>query len=91
MNQKVYIETTVVSYLTARPSRDLVMTAHSQISQEWWDSRRLSFDLYTSQLVIQEASVGDEEMAKKRLEALNGIPILATNQDAVGLAKTLII
>jgi hypothetical protein len=47
---KVYIETTIVSYLTARPSRDLIIAAHQQITQQWWDKRRTDFDLYTSQL-----------------------------------------
>lgn len=89
MNQKVYIETTIVSYLTARQSRDLVIAAHCQITQEWWEQRGGNFDLYTSQIVIQEAKVGDTEMAKKRLEILETMPFLAVIQDAVDLAKTL--
>jgi hypothetical protein len=80
MGLRVYIETTIASYLTARPSRDLIIAAHQQLTQEWWDQRRASFDLYTSQLVIQEASAGEAAMAKKRLEALDGIPLLSLNQ-----------
>jgi len=90
MNPKVYIETTVVSYLTARPSRDLIIAAHQQLTQEWWENRRANFDLYASQLVIQESGAGDAVMAQKRLEMLNEIPLLDVNQDAVSLARALV-
>lgn len=58
MNPKVYIETSIPSYLTARRSRDLILSANQEITQEWWDSRE-QFDLYISGLVIQEAAAGD--------------------------------
>lgn len=87
---KVYIETTVVSYLTARPSRDLIIAAHQQITLEWWENRRADFDLYTSQFVIQESSVGDATMAQKRLVALDAIPLLSVTQEALALARALV-
>jgi hypothetical protein len=87
---KVYIETTIVSYLTARPSRDLIIAAHQQITHEWWENRRADFDLYTSQFVIQESSAGDAAMAQKRLDALDGIALLAVNQEALDLARSLV-
>jgi hypothetical protein len=90
MKPKVYIETTVVSYLTARPSRDLIIAAHQQLTQEWWENRRLDFDLYASQLVIQESSAGDALMAQKRLEILNEIPLIDVNREAIFLSRTLI-
>lgn len=90
MNLKVYIETTVVSYLTARPSRDLIIAAHQQITQEWWDNRRGSFDLYVSQFVIRESGAGDAAMAQKRLEALEEISLLSISQEALALARALI-
>jgi hypothetical protein len=90
MKPKVYIETTVVSYLTARPSRDLVIAAHQQLTQEWWDNRRTDFDLYASQLVIQESSAGDAVMAQKRLEILDAVPLLDVNREAISLARVLI-
>ncbi len=86
----VYIETSIVSYLTARASRDLVIAAHCQITQEWWEMRRDAFDLYTAQPVIKEASAGDPEMVAKRLAVLDGIPLLMVNQVANDLAKTLV-
>ncbi|MGA9997748.1 MAG: type II toxin-antitoxin system VapC family toxin [Pyrinomonadaceae bacterium] len=90
MQPTVYIETTIVSYLTARLSRDLVTAAHQQIAQEWWANRRTEFALFVSQFVIQEASVGDAAMAQKRLEELQAIPLLDVNQDAENLAQRLI-
>ena len=63
MKPKVYLETTIPSYLTARPSRDLVTAAHQQITREWWDTRRHAFDLFVSQMVLDEAGAGDEEAA----------------------------
>jgi hypothetical protein len=90
MKPKVYIETTIVSYLTARPSRDLVIAAHQQLTQEWWDQRRESFDLYVSQLVIQESGAGDAFMVRKRLEVLETILMLDLRPEAVALARALV-
>lgn len=90
MNLKIYIETSIVSYLTARPSRDLIIAAHQQITQEWWDVRQTDFDLYTSQFVIQESGAGNIVMAQKRLAALDGIALLSITQEAFDLARLLI-
>ena len=87
---KVYIETTIVSYLTARPSRDLILAAHQQITIEWWENRRADFDLYTSQFVIHESSAGEAAMTQKRLDALDGIALLAVSQEALDLARSLV-
>jgi len=90
MNLKIYVETSIVSYLTARPSRDLIISAHQQITLEWWENRRANFDLYASQFVVQESSAGDAAMARKRLNALDGITLLGINQEALDLARLLI-
>ena len=87
---KVYVETTIVSYLTARPSRDLIIAAHQQLTQEWWDTRRNKFDLYVSQFVIQESGAGESEMTQKRLDALDGVPLLAVSKEAINLARLLV-
>lgn len=89
MRPKVYLETTIPSYLTAWPSRDLVKAAHQQITREWWQNRT-RFDLYISQLVLREASGGDAEAARLRLEALRGIPVLALSPAASALAQQLV-
>jgi predicted nucleic acid-binding protein len=90
MSHRVYIETTVLSYLTARPSRDLIVAAHQQLTLEWWEQRREKFDLYISQLVVQECGAGDALMARKRLEALETMPLLDLRPEVVGLARALV-
>lgn len=90
MPPKIYIETTIPSYLTARPSRDLIIAGHHQLTREWWDNERGDFDLNVSQFVIQECSAGDPEMAKRRLKILAGITILPISPAVIPLAETLI-
>ena len=90
MAPKVYIETTIPSYLTARPSRDLIIAGHHQLTREWWENLRGEFDLNVSQFVIQECSAGDPEMAKRRLEALAGITVLPISSEVIPLAELLI-
>ena len=90
MKPRVYLETSVVSYLLARPSRDLVVAAHQQVTREWWEERRDSFQLYVSQMVIHEASAGDPASARRRLEELAGFPLLALTEEAEALARDLI-
>src|SRR5436853_7672228 len=89
MKPAVYIETTIPSYLTAWPSRDLVRAAHQQITREWW-SRRDGFDLYSSRLVVQECQAGDALAAADRLAVLAGIPLREQEADAGELAKALL-
>jgi len=90
MKSKVYLETTIVSYLAARPSRDLIIAAHQQVTQDWWEYRRSDFDLYISQLVIQETSAGDEQAVQRRLQVVEGLPLLQLSEEAVTLARALI-
>lgn len=85
MKAKVYLETTIVSYLTAEPTRDVVQAAHQQLTREWWDCRG-RFDLFVSQSVITEAGGGNPEAARRRLAALEGIPNLAVTAEAADLA-----
>jgi hypothetical protein len=87
MRRRVYLETTVVSYLTARPSRTVVGAAHQQLTIDWWDQRRHDFDLVVSELVLREAGGGDPEAARRRLAALEGITHLALTDDALSLAE----
>jgi hypothetical protein len=90
MKPKVYIETSVISYLAARPSRDILVAANQQVTQEWWQDRRVKFELYVSQLVELEASSGDAEAVSKRQQALAGCIYLDTTREAVELAEKLI-
>ncbi len=90
MKPKVYIETSIISYLAAHPSRDLIIAANQQLTHDWWDTKRPGFDLYISQLVTQEASAGDQVAAQHRLERLAEIPLLALNDEALQLAERLL-
>jgi predicted nucleic acid-binding protein len=87
---KVYIETSVISYLTARPSRDILVAANQQVTQEWWETRREKFDLYVSQLVEQEIRSGDADAVSKRQQTLERCTFLDTTPEAVELANKLI-
>jgi hypothetical protein len=71
--QKVYIETSVISYLTAKPSRDLIIAGHQRITQDWWKYAKPKFECYISQIVIEEISMGDSNAAAKRLYAVEDI------------------
>lgn len=79
MKQSVYIETTIVSYLSANPSRDIIVAAHQQITQEWWQNVRPKVDCYISPFVLQESQRGDDDAAKRRIKLLSGISILELN------------
>ena len=88
--KKVYIETTIISYLTAKPSKNILAAAWQELTREWWAHRRTHFDLFISELVLSEAHKGDAEAARQRLNALEGIPILTTTDSAVELARRMI-
>lgn len=90
MAPKVYIETTIPSYLTARLSRDLLMATHQQLTHVWWQDRRHEFELYISQLVINECQAGDAEMARKRIELLGGITALDVGTESLQLGRKLV-
>ncbi len=87
---KVYLETTVISYLTARPSRNLYVVAHQQITADWWTRQRTHFELYVSRLVVDEAAAGDAEAAAQRLVNLSGIPRLELTEATSILAANLV-
>jgi hypothetical protein len=90
MKKRVYIETTFVSYLTGRPSRDLIVAGNQQITHDWWESRRTDYELCVSQLVLQEASDGDPQAAQERLDVLATMTMLEIKNEAVELAEELV-
>jgi len=90
MKPTVYIETSVISYLTALPSRDLIVASHQQRTNEWWQRKREKFSLFASQLVTLEAGRGDAEAAAKRLNALKDIAFLETSFEAEKIAHELL-
>jgi len=90
MKPKVYLETSVISYLASRPSRDLIMAAHQQITQEWWEKRRGKFELLVSQLVLQEASSGDKSAAERRNSFVKGLAQVQVSNAVIELAQKLL-
>ena len=90
MKRSVYLESTIPSYLTAHPSRDLLIAAHQQVTSEWWRTRRIGFDLYVSQFVLDEISRGDAEVAQKRLDAIKGISLLDITDNVLDLAAAFV-
>ncbi len=89
MKAKAYVETSIVSYLTARQSRDLVLAAHQQVTRDWW-ANRAAFELFASQFVLDEAAAGDAAAASDRLAALAEAAILEVTDEAIALAEQLI-
>ncbi|MBA4121957.1 MAG: type II toxin-antitoxin system VapC family toxin [Acidobacteria bacterium] len=87
MKPSVYIETTIISYLTAKPSRDLVTAAHQQITTEWWTDVRPQVDCYVSPFLIDEASRGDATYAQKRLDEVVDFTVLEVNEEIEDLAQ----
>ena len=90
MRNKIYLETTVISYLTSRPSRDLIVAAHQQITRDWWEDLSGEFALFASQAVLREAASGDPQAADRRLAALDALVILDITKNAEALAGKLL-
>ena len=86
----VYIETSIVSYLTARPTSDLLAAAWQKITLDWWETQRKRFGLYTSDVAVEEAGKGNREAAARRLKALSGITILPITEPVVALSRVFI-
>src|ERR1044071_6389174 len=86
----IYIETSLVSYLVARPSRDIIVAAHQQLSSDWWDNHRHQYDLFVSQVVLDEARAGDKQEGAKRLNAIQDLPMLEINGEVIQLAENLL-
>ncbi len=90
MKSKVYLETSIVSYPTAFPSSDLITAGHQLTTFDWWENHRQNFEVVASELVIQEAGLGNMQMAQKRLAILKAVKILDINDKARNLAKMLV-
>lgn len=90
MKKAVYIETSIPSYLTARPSRDVRAAAWQQITEEWWNDARHEYELFTSELTAVEASGGNPEAAARRVQAIADLPELPIDEEARQLAELLI-
>lgn len=90
MKLSVYIETTIPSYLTARPCNDIRAMANQNATVEWWERCRKRFDVFISEFVLAEAALGNRAASARRLEAIKTIPTLETTAAARTLAQALI-
>ena len=90
MRPKVYLETTVISYLTAWPNRDVVIAGHQQVTREWWKSCPDRFEVVASELVVREAGEGDQDAVRDRLAVLNKVPLIQISEAALALARRLV-
>jgi len=90
VKQRVYIETTIVSYLVSRPSSDVRVAANQVTTLDWWEQRRESFDLFTSEFVLAEASLGESSIAARRMGILSDLPELEITDEVRVLGDALL-
>ena len=90
MRPRVYVETSVVSYLTARPTRDIVVAARQHSTREWWAGANAWFELMISELVREEAAEGDRDAAQPRLAAIEPLSVLGATLEVARLAQALV-
>jgi hypothetical protein len=83
----VYLETTILSYLTSEPSRDLIVAANQKITRDWWRTAAKRYELFVSEIVIREISAGDPRKAAARLEIVSEVPILAVSPEVDSLTE----
>ena len=86
----VYIETSVISYLTARPSRDIIVGAQQQLTADWWENQRSKYALFVSTFVVEEAVGGNATAAIRRLDTLTGITVLEVTDEITRVAAYLL-
>jgi hypothetical protein len=87
---RIYIESTIPSYVVARPARDLLQAARQQLTRDWWDLKRENHELFTSQVVLDEIADGEAEMARQRLKLLRGVPLIDLNAPANELGREIL-
>lgn len=86
MKSTVYIETSVISYLTAKPSRDLIVAAHQQITNDWWENALPNYAAFISPIVLEEISRGNADAVQSRLEKVATFPVLEVLPEVRNLA-----
>jgi len=88
--QKVYIETTIVSYLTGKPSRNLIIAAKQEITRSWWENEKENYELFVSEFVMKEAVLGDISASDLRMQKLQNIPLIVTEDKVLELGKAIL-
>jgi len=90
VTERLYLETSIISYLAAHPSRDLITAARQQITHEWWTRRRIQFEVFISEIVVAEAAAGDADAARRRAHWMEGVPSLRITDEATALGRLLV-
>lgn len=86
---RVYVETSIIGYLTSRSSQDVVVAARQRATRDWWCVAPGRFELFASQAVIDECSAGDPSAAAERIAVLSSVKLLPTSPLAERLAASL--
>ena len=86
---RIYIESTIPSYVVARPARDLLQAARQQLTRDWWELKRDKHELFTGQLVLDEIAFGEPEMAKHRIELVSSLTLLESTEEAGKLTRSI--
>lgn len=87
---RIYIESTIPSYVVARPARDLLQAARQQLTRDWWELKRHEHELFTSQIVLDEIGSGDATMAEQRLALVRGIPVARATDESEALTQRIV-
>ena len=90
MKPKLYIESSIISYLTAGPSRDIITAARQALTRQWWNEKRLDYELYISEFVVSEAMAGDSAKAAQRLEVIADMAGVELTERAAEFAQILV-
>ncbi len=86
----VYVETSIPSFLTARPSNNLIVAGKQEITRQWWERRKEKYHLHISQYVLDEVSSGDPEAANLRMNALRDIDLVEVDEEVIQLAQVIL-
>ncbi len=86
---RIYIESTIPSYVAARPARDLLQAARQQMTKDWWELKRHNHELFTGQLVLDEIAFGEPEMARQRLELVADLTLLQSTEEVRELTRSI--
>ena len=87
MKESVYLETTVVSYYTSKPSRDIIVLANQEITRQWWPYASKRYDIYISEIVFEEACLGDPDASELRLHRIEPFIYLELNDEVKKMTK----
>ena len=90
MKRRAYLETSFISYVAGRLSRDVVVLGNQELTREWWRHRRGEYELFISEVVLREIVLGDQAVAEQRLSLVENLPVLATTAEAERLAPSLL-